>query len=73
MGVFEEYAKNRSDWTDQDLLIYDEAGERLIALRAKLAAEIENATGDQQVAEARRRLELTETLLARYPKSATPE
>ncbi|WP_326835386.1 hypothetical protein VSH64_10725 [Amycolatopsis rhabdoformis] len=62
MGVFEEQAKGKSDWTDQDLLTYAEAEERLVAQQAELEATVAAGGTD----EVRRRLEQVTTLLETF-------
>jgi hypothetical protein len=67
MGVFEDQARDKSDWTDQDLLLYDEAEERLVVLEAQLKADLEAANDDVAVREhIQTRLNAAGRLLAMY-------
>lgn len=66
MGVFEEQAKDKSDWTDQDLLLYDEAEERLVALEQQIREELSSLSDPERVAYLEQRLSTIEVLLGRY-------
>jgi hypothetical protein len=65
MGVFEDNAKGKSDWTDRDLLVYDEAEERLAAQQTELEAAV-SAAAPAEADELRQRLKQVTTLLASF-------
>lgn len=66
MGIFEDKAKDRVDWTDQDLLTYEEAEERLVEQEAKLVAALADEADEAQREQITSRLQAARELLARY-------
>lgn len=66
MGVFEDQARNKSDWTDQDLLMFDEAEERLVALEKEIVDQLGSGPQDEYADALTQRLWAVRSILERY-------